>query len=100
MGITLDIGAMMKRSDEKRGIEPIYQGWEPIPIADALDFAPGASCPPARAFHSPPNCKENAEQNVEARRRRRRNVEILGGGRATLLASVRRGGAAITKIAS
>jgi hypothetical protein len=38
----------------------------------------------------PLNCKENAE----------RNVEILGGGPAIFLASVRRGGAAGTEIAS
>ena len=55
----------------------------------------------------PLNCKENAELNVEARRRRRLNaeilrlnVEILGGGPAIFLASVRRGGAASTEIAS
>jgi hypothetical protein len=55
----------------------------------------------------PLNCKDNAELNVEARRRRRlnaeilrRNAEILGGGPAFFLASVRRGGAASTEIAS
>jgi hypothetical protein len=45
----------------------------------------------------PLNCKENAELDVEILRR---NVEILGGGPAFFLASVRRGGAASTEIAS
>jgi hypothetical protein len=59
------------------------------------------------SYHSPSTARKMQGLNVEARRRRRLNaeilrlnVEILGGGPAIFLASVRRGGAASTEIAS
>ena len=58
-------------------------------------------------MHSPSTARKMQGLNVEARRRRRLNAEILrlnaeilGGGPAIFLASVRRGGAASTEIAS
>jgi hypothetical protein len=67
-----------------------WQRWKATSCLSSLKIHPISHRIVVMGIHSPPNCKENAE----------RNVEILGGGPANFLASVHRGGAASAEIAS